>query len=626
MRKVVNNIALCFLLLSAEPISATHFRVFHTEEDSVLNALSSPPHDIPKNIPKSDTVFVSIKRISFAQVGRLSQNVPINEQGAVLTQDLSHSGAFFKQYGISGSATISKRGADATQTQVLWNGLPINHPMLGMTDFNNFSTFGLSELTFIDGGNSSMYGSGSVGGTVLMNHDAEFDQGKKMQGSLSYGSFNNVQWAGMLGYSGEKAVVVFSHSQVRFKNQFTYFDRGFDKLQTAQNSEFIQKNSRLLTSIKATRHSQTKLVLELANMDRGLGSLTGSYNLLGNQKDQSIRGVLEHKYHKGKFAWIQKFGGSQDIIVYTQAGIQDSSQAQLRFAMTELYFTVNSKTQILTGLDFQQQIGNTRYYQITQIRNLPAQFLSIRKKHNKTDWLASTRWEWNERIPSAGIGQETQLGKNWLFKSDIHTSFRRATLNDLYWAQPGNVHLKSETGWEVESGFANRDKKLKWELTAFYRELNNPIIWLPQGGLWSAINYHFGRYYGLQGSIQNQFKSFFGKVTADWVRTAVKVNESSDFLQQIFIPDLMFNAQIGYKWQHWIFSTNWSYTGNRFIQTDNEKVMKAYHLWAAQVQYVPKHKYTFSLNAQNLLNTVYENMPGRPMPGRSIQIQMNIKL
>jgi outer membrane receptor protein involved in Fe transport len=309
MRKVINNIALCFLLLSAEPISATHSRVFNTEVDSALNTLLSPPHDIPKNIPKSDTVFVSIKRISFAQVGRLSQNVPINEQGAVLTQDLLQSGAFFKQYGISGSATISKRGADATQTQVLWNGLPINHPMLGMTDFNNFSTFGLSELTFIDGGNSSMYGSGSVGGTVLMNHDADFNKGKIIHAAIALGSFSNHQLAGTIGYSGKKAVIQFSQSAVKHQNTFTYFDRTFEQTRKAGNSEFNQLISRVLATAQLSKYSQTKLVLESANMNRGLGMLTGSFNTLGNQKDQSIRGVLEHKYQKGKFAWIQKNGG-----------------------------------------------------------------------------------------------------------------------------------------------------------------------------------------------------------------------------------------------------------------------------------------------------------------------------
>jgi iron complex outermembrane receptor protein len=621
MRKVVNNIALCILLLSAEPISAYTDLVRKIDKDSVQNNPSIPP----ENIPKSDTVFVSIRRISFAQIGRLSQEVAPTEQGAVLTQDLLQSGAFFKQYGISGSATISKRGADATQTQVLWNGLPINHPMLGMTDFNNFSTFGLSELTFIDGGNSAMYGSGSVGGTVLMNHDANFNKGKIVQATGSIGSFNNHQYAATFGYSAKKATVQFSQSVVNQQNTFTFHDRNFELKRKAVNSEFQQYISRILATVQLSKYSQAKLVLENARMNRGLGMLSGSFNTLGNQKDVSKRGVFEYKYQKGRFAWIQKFGASQDQIIFTQSGIPDTSHAQLRFAMSEAYFTINPKTQILMGFDFQQQRGNTQYYQKTQIRNLPAQFISLRQKRNKTQWLASARWEWQEKIPSAGIGQETQIRSNWVFKSDLHSSFRRATLNDLYWAQPGNATLKNELGWEAEAGIANRKSHFNWELTLFYRELQNPIIWMPSGGLWAARNYHFGRYYGFQNHLQYQSRKWFARLSTDWVRTRVQAYEGSDFLQQIFIPDLMANIQLGMKIKNWSFAADLAHTGNRFIQTDNEKVIPSYQLLGAQVKFTLK-KQSFILNAQNLLNTVYENMPGRPMPGTSIQFHFNYKL
>jgi outer membrane cobalamin receptor len=293
--------------------------------------------------------------------------------------------------------------------------------------------------------------------------------------------------------------------------------------------------------------------------------------------------------------------------------------------MSEAYFTINPKTQILMGFDFQQQRGNTQYYQKTQIRNLPAQFISLRQKRNKTQWLASARWEWQEKIPSAGIGQETQIRANWVFKSDLHSSFRRATLNDLYWAQPGNSTLKNELGWEAEAGIANRKSHFNWELTLFYRELQNPIIWMPSGGLWAARNYHFGRYYGFQNHLQYQSSKWFARLSTDWVRTRVQANEGSDFLQQIFIPDLMANIQLGMKIKNWSFAADLAHTGNRFIQTDNEKVIPSYQLLGAQVKFTLK-KQSFILNAQNLLNTVYENMPGRPMPGRSIQIHFNYKI
>ena len=43
-------------------------------------------------------------------------------------------GLFIKQYGAGNLATLSIRGSSANQTQVLWNGIPVNPASLGLTD------------------------------------------------------------------------------------------------------------------------------------------------------------------------------------------------------------------------------------------------------------------------------------------------------------------------------------------------------------------------------------------------------------------------------------------------------------------------------------------------------------
>ena len=45
-----------------------------------------------------------------------------------------YSGVFIKSYGMGGSATPSFRGTGAGQTGLTWNGININHPMLGQSD------------------------------------------------------------------------------------------------------------------------------------------------------------------------------------------------------------------------------------------------------------------------------------------------------------------------------------------------------------------------------------------------------------------------------------------------------------------------------------------------------------
>ena len=47
-----------------------------------------------------------------------------------------NSSIFVKSYGRATLSTVSFRGTGPSHTQVTWNGMRINNPMLGMTDFS----------------------------------------------------------------------------------------------------------------------------------------------------------------------------------------------------------------------------------------------------------------------------------------------------------------------------------------------------------------------------------------------------------------------------------------------------------------------------------------------------------
>ena len=46
-----------------------------------------------------------------------------------------NSSVFVKSYGRATLSTVAFRGTSPSHTQVTWNGMRINNPMLGMTDF-----------------------------------------------------------------------------------------------------------------------------------------------------------------------------------------------------------------------------------------------------------------------------------------------------------------------------------------------------------------------------------------------------------------------------------------------------------------------------------------------------------
>jgi hypothetical protein len=100
--------------------------------------------------------------------------------------------------------------------------------------------------------------------------------------------------------------------------------------------------------------------------------------------------------------------------------------------------------------------------------------------------------------------------------------------------------------------------------------------------------------------------------------------------QQIFVP--LYNGNIALSWHRPKnqFAINTQFVGDRFIQTDNLASLPAYALVNATWRHTgllnPKgFRMDVGVQTQNLTQTSYYSMPGRPMPGRSVQFTLWIQ-
>lgn len=260
-----------------------------------------------------DTVYIRADRSEFATVGRKEIRISNTTNAALLTQNLQQSAQFFKEYGTSGIATISKRGADATQTQVLWNGLPINHPMLGMMDFNSISAFGMDELVLIEGGNSAMYGSGSVGGTVMMNNRIQYKSPLKVAGNVLYNTMQNGQSGVNISKGWARTYVSLASSWLNRNNNFSFFDPVQQTNRESFNSQIEHQNIRLVAAHTYKSH-QVKIISEIGRVNRGLGFLYGSERPLGSQSDLHARNLLQYDFHQKNLSFSQKIGDRKSVV------------------------------------------------------------------------------------------------------------------------------------------------------------------------------------------------------------------------------------------------------------------------------------------------------------------------
>lgn len=597
--------------------------------------------DTVQNMPV-DTVYIQAQRVEFCQLGRVKLDFQNSTSPQTLQNNLAANAVFFKQYGVSGSSTISRRGADAAQTQVLWNGLPVNNPMLGMADFNNLTAFGLQEVFLIEGGNAALLGSGSVGGTVFLRNKVKYGEGFNANITSQYGQFGNLSLGLNLIQSAKNHYFQFTFGQLNYQNKFTFFDVLNQENKIAQNANLFQTIGRAVYGFKQGNHD-LKLVVEYANNERGLGQKAGGNQLNGLQKDLNLRSVLEHQYNQGKYLWVNRLGFVRDQIKYYEDMVNaDSSVASTPYFQTEFYKNIGA-FRWLIGFDAQQQRAfSVNYIQVNPIRFYAASFASVTFKLKQADFNLNARHEFYENIPTFGISSVVPVKKWFQIKSNIHSTFRRPTLNDLFWRTNATEIAKSEKGWGVELGLLKNIQSTfvdaTFELTSYYRELKDPIIWIPNGVSWIATNFHNGQYAGIQfngkvskGYINQKIALNFG---GEWVSAHVKKGFEQLGYAQIFIPDFMGFVGVILDRKLLSYKIDIQHTGNRYIQTDNLAWMPGYRIVNCQVlmkqwQFTsPKNhkkvKCEASVECRNMLNTNYQNMPSRPMPGRSFWLNLSI--
>ena len=75
---------------------------------------------------------------------------------------------FVKQYGRATLSTVSFRGTGPSHTQVTWNGMRINNPMLGMTDFSMIPSYFIDDASLLHGTSSVSETGGGLGGLVKL--------------------------------------------------------------------------------------------------------------------------------------------------------------------------------------------------------------------------------------------------------------------------------------------------------------------------------------------------------------------------------------------------------------------------------------------------------------------------
>ena len=564
----------------------------------------------------------------------------------------AESGVIIKNYGPGSLASSTIRGGNANQTAVIWNGFNINNPMLGQTDLSVIPEFFADKISMQYGGGSAQWGSGAVGGAVLLNSATFFNKGVDAEVNIGAGSYGWLRQSFKTNYSNNrwifnlKAFNDYSSNNFRFQNSIT-LEKQFQKHARTQGQGVLSE-----IVYRINKNGTLSIAAWLDKFNRQIPPVLNQTSD-AKQKDDNLRITSQWRQQlpKGELA-VRAAWFNQDIY-YSDSlkNINATSKAKSLLAEAEYKFHLGKHREIHTGINNNYTTATADEYKKEAQLNSFALFIgeSAHFFNNKLKPSVSFRKEFidNKQAPFTWYaGGEIALFKNISLKLNAASVYRNPTLNDLYWQPGGNKNLEPESGKTGDIGLCLNEINIakniyvKTEITLFNRKMKNQIIWLPENGYWSSQNLNRTESKGIETktNIRYNYQKWFAalNVSTNYIEATNEKarfeNDASVGKQLIYVPMYSGNGSIAIGFDKLIVKYTIQYSGYRYTTTDNLEYLEPFWLhgfYAACSLTAQKIKFQLYFKINNLFDENYETIRNRPMPLHSykagIIIQINSK-
>lgn len=559
---------------------------------------------------------------------------------------------FVKSYGYGGASTASFRGTAATHTRITWNGIDINSPMPGQTDFSLFAS-GMSDIVQVAyGGASLSYGSGGFGGTINLEHKPDWNNNTDLTVRSGAGSFG--RYSGSLKFKSGTAVlqtvtrlmVSTSENDFTYLNDVTGQDPVWEKRRNSQmdHKEFMEefyykKDSGIFNAL-----------LWYQSTSRNLPGSMLTSNLVPDEKqyDDAFRSIVGYDFQKNKINISLKGSWLSTRLHYTSktASINSENYSNTLVLKGGAETSIRESIKLNMFITNEVNIIESNNYSKDISRN--AATLSISAQIKRGNRFGSTLLYQqildgrSLLLPDFSVGLEYRIitGEEHYLKGNISRNSRIPSLNDLYWSPGGNSSLKNEYAREYEIGYnfsQNLSARLLLdaEITGFYNHIRDMIQWLPgEYSYWSAKNVGSVNASGLESyfSLKYNYLKLDIKLNAAYSYTKSVSTGSDDNIngkQLLYIPENQVNSSLNIAHGKIYIFWNTDFTGRRFITVDNAGYLPGYTInTLINGIKIELKRTTFDLNfkIENIFNTIYQTIAYHPQPGRSYFLSLSFHL
>ena len=552
----------------------------------------------------------------------------------------SYSGVYIKSYGRGALATSSLRGSGASQTAVVWNGIPLQSPMLGLLDLSRLPISFMDELIVNYGGTGASWGSGAIGGVIALRTKIPEKQGFQGLFQSSIGSWGFQNFNSNISFRKNKFSSITRLVSTNAINDFR------TPLGKNSNASFNQKGFIQELYYTPSVNQTFSVSMWLQKEIREIPPTSVQSKSLASQDDYAARWVAHWRWVGNTQVVQMKAGYFEESMIYKDELILLNAENKFKTFHSELEYSVffTNKIQWQTNIINSKRVAKADGYSDAVNENISSVFSGFRVENSRINGQLGIRKEWQDGtavpvIPSLGI--DFHLSNNWIARFKWTRFYRLPTLNDLFWHPGGNIDLIPESGWGQEIGFSFGNKRnFRWASNIYHRLINNWILWSVNEGnsFWSSNNIAAVRSYGSEQRIKYQF--VFSKVALsiqlayDFTRSinerSVKKPKIVVGEQLVYVPIHQGSIHVGLSKGRFNWVYRHRYTGKVYGISES---VSAYQLGWLQLEYHFDHVFyrkgpTMDLYFQsdNVWNTQYKVIERRFMPGRSYQLGLNFKL
>ena len=571
---------------------------------------------------------IGVQRTVFDSLA-LRENVALS-MADVLT---FNSSVFVKSYGRATLSTVAFRGTSPSHTQVTWNGMRINSPMLGMTDFSTIPSYFVDNASLLHGTSSVNETGGGLGGLVRLSTTPEVAEGFRAQYVQGIGSFSTFDEFLRLSYGSEhwhvstRAVCSSSPNDYKYINhdkKINIYDEDRNIIgqyhPTERNRSGAYRDVHVLQEVYYNNLRGDRLGLNAwyINSRRELPMLTTDYgderDFTNVRRENTLRGVLSWDHSRENWKTAVKAGYIHTHMDYdyrrevAEGKWVDMTRSRSR--VNTIYGQADGEYNPARGWYLTAGVSAHQHFVRSEDKNVilvdgDKAIVGYDMSRIELSASASAKWQPVDRLGLSVVLREDMYGTRWApvipaffvdgvvsrrgnvtLRASVSRNYRAPSLNDLYFLPGGNPDLKSEQGFSYDAGvsFATGREGV-WRLggsaTWFDSHIDDWIIWLPTTkGFFSPRNVKKVHAYGVE------MKADFTVVPAkDWLLDlngsmswTPSLNEGEKMSaadqsvgkQLPYVPEYSASVTGRLSWRTWSFLYKWVYYSERYTMSSND--------------------------------------------------------